>query len=113
MLLMILISALSPQRIRKIRQGKLFASNVKMVTTSKSLRLRILWSYIPIFICPHIDTVLLSVRLGTDCHQSCPDRTYSVDDTMVCAPCEDKKCEICDQSQCYWCQEGLYVFGNV
>ncbi|KAM6931379.1 uncharacterized protein FYW49_003253 [Xenentodon cancila] len=49
-------------------------------------------------------------RLGTDCHQSCPDRTYSDDTAMVCAPCEDKHCDICDQSQCYWCEEGFLVF---
>ncbi|KAM8760711.1 proprotein convertase subtilisin/kexin type 5-like [Acanthopagrus schlegelii] len=49
-------------------------------------------------------------QLGSDCHQSCPDRTYSVDDTMVCAPCEDKNCVICDPTQCYFCEEGFYVF---
>ncbi|KAM7391946.1 hypothetical protein PAMP_022592 [Pampus punctatissimus] len=49
-------------------------------------------------------------QLGTDCHQSCPDLTYSVDDSMVCAPCEDRRCVVCDQSQCYWCQQGFYVF---
>ncbi|KAK9523367.1 hypothetical protein VZT92_019778 [Zoarces viviparus] len=49
-------------------------------------------------------------QLGTDCHQSCPDRTHGVTDTMVCAPCEEKQCVICDESQCYWCEEGFYVF---
>ncbi|KAG8011985.1 Proprotein convertase subtilisin/kexin type 5 [Nibea albiflora] len=49
-------------------------------------------------------------QLGADCHQSCPDRTYNVDNGMVCTPCEDKKCVICDHSQCYWCEEGFYVF---
>ncbi|XP_063753552.1 proprotein convertase subtilisin/kexin type 5-like [Eleginops maclovinus] len=48
-------------------------------------------------------------QLGSDCHQSCPDRTYNGKDTMVCAPCEDKQCLICDQSQCYWCEEGFYL----
>uniref|UniRef100_A0A671VLW9 Proprotein convertase subtilisin/kexin type 5b n=1 Tax=Sparus aurata TaxID=8175 RepID=A0A671VLW9_SPAAU len=47
------------------------------------------------------------------CYHSCPDRTYSVDDTMVCAPCEDKNCVICDPSQCYFCEEGFYVFDGV
>ncbi|XP_068615246.1 proprotein convertase subtilisin/kexin type 5-like, partial [Brachionichthys hirsutus] len=51
-------------------------------------------------------------QLDADCHQSCPDRTYSEDDTMACAPCEDERCAICDQSQCYWCDEGFYVFGG-
>uniref|UniRef100_A0A8C4EH67 Proprotein convertase subtilisin/kexin type 5b n=1 Tax=Dicentrarchus labrax TaxID=13489 RepID=A0A8C4EH67_DICLA len=46
----------------------------------------------------------------TDCHHSCPDRTYSREDTMVCAPCEDKQCVNCDKSQCYWCEEGFYNF---
>lgn len=55
----------------------------------------------------------LFVRLGTDCHQSCPDLTYSVNDSMVCAPCEDKQCVICDQSQCFWCKEGFYVYGTI
>ncbi|KAM9360686.1 proprotein convertase subtilisin/kexin type 5-like [Symphorus nematophorus] len=49
-------------------------------------------------------------QFGTDCHLSCPDRTYSVDDTMVCTPCEDTRCEICDESQCHWCEDGFYVF---
>ncbi|XP_051278441.1 proprotein convertase subtilisin/kexin type 5b isoform X2 [Dicentrarchus labrax] len=49
-------------------------------------------------------------QLGTDCHHSCPDRTYSREDTMVCAPCEDKQCVNCDKSQCYWCEEGFYNF---
>ncbi|XP_049434017.1 proprotein convertase subtilisin/kexin type 5b isoform X1 [Epinephelus fuscoguttatus] len=48
-------------------------------------------------------------QLGSDCHQSCPDRTYNVNDTMVCDPCEDKQCEVCDEFQCYWCKEGFYV----
>ncbi|KAL6114118.1 pcsk5 [Pungitius sinensis] len=48
-------------------------------------------------------------QLDTDCHQSCPDRTYSVHATMVCAPCEERQCVICDESQCYWCEEGFYV----
>lgn len=55
----------------------------------------------------------LSVRFGTDCHRSCPDRSYSDDRKMVCLPCEDKKCEICDESQCYWCEDQFYVFGEV
>ncbi|KAM9742841.1 proprotein convertase subtilisin/kexin type 5b isoform 1-T1 [Menidia menidia] len=49
-------------------------------------------------------------QLDTDCHKSCPDRTYSVTSTMLCAPCEDKNCAICDQSQCHWCIEGFSVF---
>lgn len=32
---------------------------------------------------------------------------------MVCAPCEDKQCVICDPSQCYWCEEGFYVSGKM
>ncbi|KAI4821159.1 hypothetical protein KUCAC02_029106, partial [Chaenocephalus aceratus] len=48
-------------------------------------------------------------QLGSDCHQSCPDRTYNEKDSMVCAPCDDKQCVICDPSQCYWCEEGFYV----
>ncbi|CAJ1068427.1 proprotein convertase subtilisin/kexin type 5b isoform X1 [Xyrichtys novacula] len=48
-------------------------------------------------------------QLGSDCHQFCPDRTYSVEETKVCTPCEDKKCDICDHSQCYWCEKGFYV----
>ncbi|XP_047448534.1 proprotein convertase subtilisin/kexin type 5b isoform X2 [Mugil cephalus] len=61
------------------------------------------------------ETVCLQCRigyyqLGSECHQACPDRTYGVEDAMVCAPCEDKRCEICDQFQCYLCQEGAYVF---
>lgn len=51
-------------------------------------------------------------RLGPDCHTSCPDRTYSVIDTMTCAKCEDSHCANCDQSQCYWCEEGFYVSGR-
>lgn len=53
-----------------------------------------------------------SVRLGPDCHQSCPDRTYSDHNNMVCAPCPDEHCAVCDQSQCYWCDEAFFVFGN-
>nr|XP_020458069.1 proprotein convertase subtilisin/kexin type 5-like [Monopterus albus] len=49
-------------------------------------------------------------QLDTDCHQSCPDRTYGANNTMVCALCEDKRCEICDQFQCYWCEEGFYIY---
>ncbi|XP_062273839.1 proprotein convertase subtilisin/kexin type 5-like [Scomber scombrus] len=48
-------------------------------------------------------------QFGTDCHQSCPDRTYSVDNTMVCAQCEDKQCVNCDHAQCYVCEDGFYV----
>uniref|UniRef100_A0A8D3DY87 Proprotein convertase subtilisin/kexin type 5b n=1 Tax=Scophthalmus maximus TaxID=52904 RepID=A0A8D3DY87_SCOMX len=48
-------------------------------------------------------------ELNTDCHQTCPDRTYSSKDNMLCAPCQDKQCAICDQAQCYWCEEGFYV----
>ncbi|KAM9391469.1 uncharacterized protein KZ484_002947 [Pholidichthys leucotaenia] len=51
-------------------------------------------------------------QLGHECHQSCPDKTYSVSDTMVCAPCEDKQCQVCDEYQCYWkwsAQKGLEV----
>ena len=102
----------SPQRILEIRRRKPFASNVKTLTTSKFLRLRVLWRDTLVFTYPCTDSVDLSVRLGSDCHQSCPDRTYSVDDTMVCAPCEDKNCVICDPTQCYFCEEGFYVFGN-
>uniref|UniRef100_A0A3P9MI74 Proprotein convertase subtilisin/kexin type 5b n=1 Tax=Oryzias latipes TaxID=8090 RepID=A0A3P9MI74_ORYLA len=49
-------------------------------------------------------------QLGPDCHQSCPDRTYSDNKNMVCAPCPDEHCAVCDQSQCYWCDEAFYVF---
>lgn len=109
----------SPQRIQEIKRRKLFVSNVKMVTTSKSLWLRVSLSYTLTFTYPHTEEASYSlsydpsVRLGTDCHQSCPDRTYGVEETMVCAPCDDKQCDICDQSQCYWCKEGFYVFGNI
>ncbi|XP_024861243.1 proprotein convertase subtilisin/kexin type 5 [Kryptolebias marmoratus] len=48
-------------------------------------------------------------QLDADCHQSCPDGTYGVEDTMVCSPCEDKHCAVCDDSQCYWCGSGYYV----
>lgn len=65
------------------------------------------------FRCPCIDAVVLSVRLGPECHHSCPDRTYSVNDTMTCAPCEDEKCEICDHAQCYLCEDGFYILGNI
>ncbi|XP_034396742.1 proprotein convertase subtilisin/kexin type 5-like [Cyclopterus lumpus] len=51
-------------------------------------------------------------QLGTDCHQSCPDRTHSVIDTMMCTPCEEQQCVICDQSQCYWCEEGFFGFDD-
>lgn len=102
----------SPQRIQEIRRRKPFASSVKTLTTSMFLRFRVLWRETSIFTCSCIDSVDLSVRLGSDCYHSCPDRTYSVDDTMVCAPCEDKNCVICDPSQCYFCEEGFYVFGN-
>uniref|UniRef100_A0A8C6Q3I3 Proprotein convertase subtilisin/kexin type 5b n=1 Tax=Nothobranchius furzeri TaxID=105023 RepID=A0A8C6Q3I3_NOTFU len=51
-------------------------------------------------------------KLGADCQKFCPDRTYNVEDTMVCAACEDKHCAVCDQSQCYWCDHGFFVFGN-
>ncbi|KAG7490700.1 proprotein convertase subtilisin/kexin type 5 isoform X1 [Solea senegalensis] len=50
--------------------------------------------------------------LGTDCHQTCPDRTYSLNSAMVCAPCEDRKCVVCEQSQCYWCEDEFYTFGG-
>uniref|UniRef100_A0A674NA07 Proprotein convertase subtilisin/kexin type 5b n=1 Tax=Takifugu rubripes TaxID=31033 RepID=A0A674NA07_TAKRU len=61
-------------------------------------------------VCPSVPpSVCLSVRFGTDCHRSCPDRTYSVDTTMTCAPCEDDKCVTCDPSQCYWCEDGFYA----
>ncbi|XP_078141236.1 proprotein convertase subtilisin/kexin type 5b isoform X1 [Centroberyx gerrardi] len=48
-------------------------------------------------------------QFGTDCHHSCPDRTYSVNDSMVCARCADSHCVNCDPYQCYWCEEGFYV----
>uniref|UniRef100_A0A672HDG3 Proprotein convertase subtilisin/kexin type 5b n=1 Tax=Salarias fasciatus TaxID=181472 RepID=A0A672HDG3_SALFA len=48
-----------------------------------------------------------------DCHVSCPDRTYSINETMQCSPCEDGHCEVCDQSQCYLCEEGFYVSGKI
>lgn len=69
-------------------------------------------SHSPMFIAPNIDTRLSVSRLNTDCHQTCPDRTYSSKDNMLCAPCQDKQCAICDQAQCYWCEEGFYVSGN-
>uniref|UniRef100_H3D124 Proprotein convertase subtilisin/kexin type 5b n=1 Tax=Tetraodon nigroviridis TaxID=99883 RepID=H3D124_TETNG len=52
-------------------------------------------------------------QFGTDCHRSCPERTYSVDTNITCAPCEDAKCLTCDPSQCYWCEDGLYVLDGV
>lgn len=58
-------------------------------------------------------TCAVFVRFGSDCFKSCPDPTYSVDETMTCVSCEDKHCVNCDQSQCYWCQEGFYVFGDL
>ncbi|XP_027889018.1 proprotein convertase subtilisin/kexin type 5b isoform X3 [Xiphophorus couchianus] len=44
-----------------------------------------------------------------DCHQSCPDWTYEVKETMMCSSCDDPVCRVCDQSQCYWCEDGFYV----
>lgn len=67
----------------------------------------------PTFTGPNTVFFCLSVRLGNDCHQFCPDGTYSSNDTMVCSPCGDKHCENCDQSQCYLCEEGFYIFGNI
>ncbi|KAJ0067867.1 hypothetical protein NL108_011448, partial [Boleophthalmus pectinirostris] len=49
---------------------------------------------------------------GSDCHRSCPDRTYSLEETKRCAPCEDEHCLNCDQSECYWCESGFYVSGG-
>ncbi|XP_035999655.1 proprotein convertase subtilisin/kexin type 5b isoform X2 [Fundulus heteroclitus] len=48
-------------------------------------------------------------QFGNDCHQSCPDQTFDVKETMTCSPCEDKHCKVCDQSQCYWCDDGFFV----
>lgn len=60
----------------------------------------------------HADAIYVSVRFGKDCHSSCPDRTYNVDETMTCVPCVDAQCLNCDPSQCYWCEEGSYVLGK-
>ncbi|XP_077377227.1 proprotein convertase subtilisin/kexin type 5b isoform X4 [Festucalex cinctus] len=51
-------------------------------------------------------------KLDSDCYKSCPDGTIGVPDSMTCAPCEDRHCAICDESQCYWCQRGFYLFDN-
>ncbi|XP_071385584.1 proprotein convertase subtilisin/kexin type 5-like [Centroberyx affinis] len=49
------------------------------------------------------------------CDEGCKtckhNRTYSVNDSMVCARCADSHCVNCDQYQCYWCEEGFYVSG--
>ncbi|XP_061789194.1 proprotein convertase subtilisin/kexin type 5b isoform X2 [Nerophis lumbriciformis] len=52
-------------------------------------------------------------QLGSDCYQSCPDRTYGLAETMKCSPCEDERCAICDAAQCYWCLEGAYLFDGM
>uniref|UniRef100_A0A3B4AJU9 P/Homo B domain-containing protein n=1 Tax=Periophthalmus magnuspinnatus TaxID=409849 RepID=A0A3B4AJU9_9GOBI len=46
------------------------------------------------------------------CHRSCPDRTFSLEQTKQCAPCDDQHCLNCDQSECYWCEDGFYVSGG-
>uniref|UniRef100_A0A3B5KST8 Proprotein convertase subtilisin/kexin type 5 n=1 Tax=Xiphophorus couchianus TaxID=32473 RepID=A0A3B5KST8_9TELE len=51
----------------------------------------------------------LCCRFDADCHQSCPDWTYEVKETMMCSSCDDPVCRVCDQSQCYWCEDGFYV----
>uniref|UniRef100_A0AAV2MQD7 P/Homo B domain-containing protein n=1 Tax=Knipowitschia caucasica TaxID=637954 RepID=A0AAV2MQD7_KNICA len=48
-------------------------------------------------------------QLGSDCHRSCPDGSFSLEEQKKCVPCEDKRCLNCDQNQCYWCKEGFYV----
>ncbi|KAM9823350.1 proprotein convertase subtilisin/kexin type 5-like [Syngnathus typhle] len=49
-------------------------------------------------------------QLVSDCYKSCPDGTIGVPENMTCIPCEDRRCSICDESQCYWCQRGFYLF---
>uniref|UniRef100_A0A8C6U283 Proprotein convertase subtilisin/kexin type 5b n=1 Tax=Neogobius melanostomus TaxID=47308 RepID=A0A8C6U283_9GOBI len=49
---------------------------------------------------------------GSDCHKSCPERSYCVEKTHECVQCEDEHCETCDDAQCYWCEEGFYVSGT-
>ncbi|CAL8254264.1 unnamed protein product [Boreogadus saida] len=48
-------------------------------------------------------------KWGSDCYRFCPERSFSVEDSMVCYPCEDQHCINCDQSQCYWCEEGFSI----
>uniref|UniRef100_A0A6Q2XSN0 P/Homo B domain-containing protein n=1 Tax=Esox lucius TaxID=8010 RepID=A0A6Q2XSN0_ESOLU len=56
----------------------------------------------------HTFTSHYCLQFGTDCHKSCPDRTYN--EGTACVKCEDKHCVNCDQSQCYWCEEGFHLY---
>ncbi|XP_035996608.1 proprotein convertase subtilisin/kexin type 5 [Fundulus heteroclitus] len=42
------------------------------------------------------------------CYKNCPAKTYSMEETMTCAPCEDN-CMSCDEHECYWCETDLFL----
>ncbi|XP_014834699.1 PREDICTED: proprotein convertase subtilisin/kexin type 5-like [Poecilia mexicana] len=42
------------------------------------------------------------------CYKNCPAKTYSVEEEMTCAPCEDN-CMSCDEHECYWCETDLLL----
>ncbi|XP_037547912.1 proprotein convertase subtilisin/kexin type 5 [Nematolebias whitei] len=42
------------------------------------------------------------------CYKSCPAKTYSMEEEMTCAPCDDN-CVSCDQHECYWCETDLFL----
>uniref|UniRef100_A0A3B3TR78 Proprotein convertase subtilisin/kexin type 5a n=1 Tax=Poecilia latipinna TaxID=48699 RepID=A0A3B3TR78_9TELE len=45
------------------------------------------------------------------CYRNCPAKTYSVEEEMTCAPCEDN-CMSCDEHECYWCETDLLLSGK-
>uniref|UniRef100_A0A8C2KSV0 Proprotein convertase subtilisin/kexin type 5b n=1 Tax=Cyprinus carpio TaxID=7962 RepID=A0A8C2KSV0_CYPCA len=51
-------------------------------------------------------------RLKSSCHKMCPERTFEDKLSMRCARCDDH-CETCDASQCYQCEEGFFLSGEM
>uniref|UniRef100_A0A3Q2P1X4 SPC3 n=1 Tax=Fundulus heteroclitus TaxID=8078 RepID=A0A3Q2P1X4_FUNHE len=45
------------------------------------------------------------------CYKNCPAKTYSMEEQMTCAPCEDN-CMSCDEHECYWCETDLFLSGK-
>ncbi|KAM6976267.1 proprotein convertase subtilisin/kexin type 5 [Tautogolabrus adspersus] len=42
------------------------------------------------------------------CYKNCPAKTYSVEEEMICVPC-DENCVSCDEHECYWCETDLFL----
>lgn len=67
------------------------------------------WIFVHVWL--QVSTAAFIISFQDGCYKSCPAKTYSVEEEMTCAPCDDN-CVSCDQHECYWCETDLFLSGK-